>query len=315
MNNIFISGGTGSFGKAFVKKILDSHPECERLVIFSRDELKQWELFNNLSEKNKPRVRMFLGDVRDKERLKRALEGIDYVVHAAALKQVPTAEYNPFECVKTNVDGAMNIIDASIDQKVKKVVALSTDKASSPINLYGATKLASDKLFVASNSSYAGGHKTSFSVVRYGNVMGSRGSVIPFFLKNAKSGILNITHKDIWAYRVGEYGHLLTGYEAKKTINTVDIVSDPHSVLFNPIDVPFSKRTLLKQFPIKTTGYVDSEDVNYTVQSEYDLENIKSNLLEGDVAWIQFDPNREWDVRRLSEVAEIAYVGETSDNQ
>ena len=178
-SSILITGGTGSFGNTFVPLTLKKY-NPKRLVIFSRDEMKQWEMAKIY--KNDNRVRFFIGDVRDKDRLYRALYKVDYVVHAAATKIVPTAEYNPFECVKTNIVGAMNLIDASIDQGVKKVVALSTDKASSPINLYGATKLASDKLFVASNSSYAGGQKTCFSIVRYGNVMGSRGSVIPFFM-------------------------------------------------------------------------------------------------------------------------------------
>jgi UDP-N-acetylglucosamine 4,6-dehydratase len=182
---MLITGGTGSFGHSFVSNTLKKY-KPSRLVIFSRDEIKQWEMAKLY--KDESCVRFFIGDVRDKDRLHRALHKIDYVVHAAATKIVPTAEYNPFECIKTNINGAMNLIEASIDQKVKKVVALSTDKASSPINLYGATKLASDKLFVASNSSYAAGHKTIFSVVRYGNVMGSRGSVIPLFisLKNEK---------------------------------------------------------------------------------------------------------------------------------
>ena len=178
-SSILITGGTGSFGQIFVPLTLKKY-NPKRLVILSRDEMKQWEMAK-LYQKD-PRVRFFIGDVRDKDRLYRALSGVNYVVHAAATKIVSSAEYNPFECIKTNVNGAMNLIDACIDQGVKKVVALSTDKASSPINLYGATKLASDKLFVASNSSYASGHKTCFSVVRYGNVMGSRGSVIPFFM-------------------------------------------------------------------------------------------------------------------------------------
>lgn len=187
--SILITGGTGSFGHTFVPLTL-AHFNPKKLVIFSRDEMKQWEMAK--LHGNDPRVRFFIGDVRDKDRLHRALGGIDYVVHAAATKIVPTAEYNPFECVKTNINGAMNLIDACIDQKVKRVVALSTDKASSPANLYGATKLASDKLFVAGNA-YAGGHDTRFAVVRYGNVMGSRGSVIPFFLTQADSGKLSIT--------------------------------------------------------------------------------------------------------------------------
>jgi len=188
--SILITGGTGSFGHAFVPMTLKKY-NPRRIVILSRDEMKQWEMAKQFGDD--PRVRFFIGDVRDKDRLYRALDGIDYVVHAAATKIVPTAEYNPFECIKTNVDGAMNLIDVCIDQGVKRVVALSTDKASSPVNLYGATKLASDKLFVASNSSYAGNHETCFAVVRYGNVMGSRGSVIPFFMSIKEGGMLPIT--------------------------------------------------------------------------------------------------------------------------
>ena len=188
-SSILITGGTGSFGHSFVLLTLKKY-DPKRLVIFSRDEMKQWEMAKLF--KGDPRVRFFIGDVRDKDRLYRALQGVDFVVHAAATKIVPTAEYNPFECIKTNINGAMNLIDACIDQNVKRVVALSTDKASSPINLYGATKLASDKLFVAGNS-YSGGHQTRFSVVRYGNVMGSRGSVIPFFMSIKDKGVLPIT--------------------------------------------------------------------------------------------------------------------------
>lgn len=186
---ILITGGTGSFGHTFVPMTLEKHNPA-RIIIYSRDEMKQWEMAKLFP--NDPRVVFFIGDVRDKDRLHRAFDGVDYVVHAAATKIVPTAEYNPFECIKTNVIGAMNLIDACIDQKVKRVVALSTDKASSPANLYGASKLASDKLFVASNTA-SGVHGTSFSVVRYGNVMGSRGSVIPFFVSLAASKKLPIT--------------------------------------------------------------------------------------------------------------------------
>ena len=189
-SSILITGGTGSFGRSFTASTLKKY-NPKRLVIFSRDEMKQWEMAK--SYKDDPRVRFFIGGVRDKDRLHRALHNVDFVVHAAATKIVPTAEYNPFECIKTNINGAMNLIDASIDQEVKKVVALSTDKASSPINLYGATKLASDKLFTASNSSYASGHNTIFSVVRYGNVMGSRGSIIPFFISIKDQAELPIT--------------------------------------------------------------------------------------------------------------------------
>lgn len=186
---ILITGGTGSFGRSFVPMTLSKY-KPKKIIIFSRDEMKQWEMANRF--KGDPRVRFFIGDVRDKERLYRALDHVDYVVHAAATKIVPTAEYNPFECIKTNINGAMNLIDACIDKGVKGVVALSTDKASSPINLYGATKLTSDKLFVAGNA-YSGEHGTKFSVVRYGNVMGSRGSVIPFFLSMKDKGALPIT--------------------------------------------------------------------------------------------------------------------------
>lgn len=186
---ILVTGGTGSFGHVFVPMTL-ARRRPKKIIILSRDEMKQWEMAKIY--KSDSRVRFFIGDVRDKDRLYRALDGVDYVVHAAATKIVPTAEYNPFECIKTNVIGAMNLIDACIDQGVKRVVALSTDKASSPVNLYGASKLASDKLFVAGNA-YSGEHGTRFSVVRYGNVMGSRGSVIPFFMSLRESGEVPIT--------------------------------------------------------------------------------------------------------------------------
>lgn len=188
-STILVTGGTGSFGHAFVPMTLEKY-NPKKIIILSRDEMKQWEMAKKFEGDS--RVRFFIGDVRDRERLYRAFDGVDYVVHAAATKIVPTAEYNPFECIKTNVNGAMNVIDAAIDKGVKRVVALSTDKASSPINLYGASKLASDKLFVAGNA-YAGEHETSFSVVRYGNVMGSRGSVIPFFMSIKDKGVLPIT--------------------------------------------------------------------------------------------------------------------------
>jgi len=188
-STILVTGGTGSFGNTFVPMTLNKFSP-RKVIVFSRDEMKQWDMAKKFNGDD--RVRFFIGDVRDKERLYRALDGVDYVVHAAATKIVPTAEYNPFECIKTNVNGAMNLIDACIDKKVKGVVALSTDKASGPINLYGATKLTSDKLFVAGNA-YSGEHGTKFSVVRYGNVMGSRGSVIPFFLSIRNKGVLPIT--------------------------------------------------------------------------------------------------------------------------
>lgn len=186
---ILVTGGTGSFGQKFTSIALKKF-NPKKIIIFSRDEMKQWDMAKKYP--NEPRIRFFIGDVRDKDRLMRSLDGVDLVVHAAATKIVPTAEYNPFECIKTNILGAMNLIDACIDKNISKVVALSTDKASSPINLYGATKLASDKLFVAANA-YSGEHGTKFGVVRYGNVMGSRGSVIPFFASIKDSGTIPIT--------------------------------------------------------------------------------------------------------------------------
>ncbi len=194
LNNksVLVTGGTGSFGKAFVRTVLERYPDIRRLVIYSRDELKQFEMAQIFPQSEFPALRYFLGDVRDEPRLRRALEGIDIVVHAAALKQVPAAEYNPFECIKTNVLGAQNLIEACLDSKVSRVVALSTDKAAAPINLYGATKLCSDKLFVAANN-IKGTRDMRFSVVRYGNVMGSRGSVIPFFMDRKAEGVLPIT--------------------------------------------------------------------------------------------------------------------------
>ena len=197
-STILITGGTGSFGNAFVPMTLERYSP-KKIIIYSRDEMKQWRMAEKFHGDS--RVRFFIGDVRDRERLYRALDGVDHVVHAAATKIVPTAEYNPFECVKTNINGAMNLIDACIDKGVKRVVALSTDKACSPINLYGATKLASDKLFVAGNS-YAGGHDTRFGVVRYGNVMGSRGSVIPFFISIKDKSVLPITDERMTRFMI-----------------------------------------------------------------------------------------------------------------
>lgn len=197
-STILITGGTGSFGHKFIRMTLDRY-NPRKVIVFSRDEMKQWEMAKLYEGDD--RVRFFIGDVRDRDRLYRALDGVDYVVHAAATKIVPTAEYNPFECIKTNVNGAMNVIDAAIDKGVKGVVALSTDKASSPINLYGATKLTSDKLFVAANA-YSGEHGTKFSVVRYGNVMGSRGSVIPFFESIKDRGVLPITDKRMTRFMI-----------------------------------------------------------------------------------------------------------------
>jgi UDP-N-acetylglucosamine 4,6-dehydratase/5-epimerase len=199
--SILITGGTGSFGKAFVKTALERFPGIARLVIYSRDELKQFEMAQRFSESVYPALRYFIGDIRDEARLRRALEGIDTVIHAAALKQVPAAEYNPFECIKTNVIGAQNLIEAALDSGVSRLVALSTDKAAAPVNLYGATKLCSDKLFIAANN-IKGGRDIRFSVVRYGNVMGSRGSVIPFFLARKGQGVLPITDERMTRFNI-----------------------------------------------------------------------------------------------------------------
>jgi UDP-N-acetylglucosamine 4,6-dehydratase len=198
---VLITGGTGSFGKAFVRKLISQYPKLSRLVIYSRDELKQFEMSQEFSHKEYPFIRYFLGDVRDRERLVRACKDIDVVIHAAALKQVPAAEYNPDEFVKTNIIGAQNVIHACIENEVANVVALSTDKAAAPINLYGATKLCSDKLFISANN-IKGKTDIKFSVVRYGNVMGSRGSVIPFFIKKRKEGVLPITDPEMTRFNI-----------------------------------------------------------------------------------------------------------------
>lgn len=199
--SVLITGGTGSFGKKFVETILNRYPEVKRIVIYSRDELKQFELKQKYPHDQYPQLRFFIGDVRDADRLKRACEDIDVIIHAAAIKQVDTAEYNPEECIKTNVHGAQNVINAALQTQVKHVVALSTDKACAPINLYGATKLCSDKLFVAANN-ISGKRDIRFSVVRYGNVMGSRGSVIPFFISKRETGVIPITHEDMTRFNI-----------------------------------------------------------------------------------------------------------------
>jgi UDP-N-acetylglucosamine 4,6-dehydratase/5-epimerase len=199
--SVLITGGTGSFGKKFVEIILKRYPQVKKVIIYSRDELKQFEMSQTFSESKYPAIRYFIGDVRDGERMRRACENVDVIIHAAALKQVPAAEYNPMECIKTNIIGAENVINAAMDCGVSDVIALSTDKAAAPINLYGATKLCSDKLFVAANN-FKGARKLKFSVVRYGNVMGSRGSVIPFFMEKRKSGVLPITHTEMTRFNI-----------------------------------------------------------------------------------------------------------------
>ncbi|MGE8421560.1 MAG: UDP-N-acetylglucosamine 4,6-dehydratase (inverting) [Sphingobacterium siyangense] len=203
--SILITGGTGSLGKALVKHITSNYPEVKRLVIFSRDEQKQFQMAQEYPNDQYPQIRFFIGDVRDKNRLVRAMKGIDYVIHAAAMKHVHIAEYNPDECVKTNIHGAQNVIDACLETEVERVVALSTDKACAPINLYGATKLASDKLFVAANN-IRGNNPIRFSVVRYGNVMGSNGSVIPFFMNKKKEGVLPITDPHMTRFNISLQG-------------------------------------------------------------------------------------------------------------
>ncbi|UOR07481.1 UDP-N-acetylglucosamine 4,6-dehydratase (inverting) [Hymenobacter aerilatus] len=199
--SVLLTGGTGSFGKQFVRTVLEKFPQVRRLIVFSRDELKQYEMAQTFPTAQYPAMRYFIGDVRDAARLQRACEGVDIIVHAAALKQVPAAEYNPMECIKTNIFGAENVINAALDCGVKDVVALSTDKAAAPINLYGATKLCSDKLFVAANN-MKGSRDLRFSVVRYGNVIGSRGSVVPFFLQQRHTGVLPITHPDMTRFNI-----------------------------------------------------------------------------------------------------------------
>ena len=238
-STILITGGTGSFGNTFIPMTLEKY-NPKQIIIYSRDEMKQWEMAKIYSKD--PRVKFVIGDVRDKDRLERTLDGVDFVVHAAATKIVPTAEYNPFECVKTNVNGAMNVIDASLQQKVKRVVALSTDKASNPINLYGATKLASDKLFVSANSD-SDTNSTTFSVVRYGNVIGSRGSVIPFFNSLKKTGELPITDERMTRFMITleqgvelvwkAFDDMLGGEIYVKKIPSMTILDIAHAVLPN----------------------------------------------------------------------------------
>ena len=309
-SSILITGGTGSFGQAFSSLTLKKY-DPKRLVIFSRDEMKQWEMSKKF--KDDSRVRFFIGDVRDKSRLHRALHNIDYVVHAAATKIVPTAEYNPFECIKTNVNGAMNLIDACIDQKVKKVVALSTDKASSPINLYGATKLASDKLFTASNSSYAGGHKTSFSVVRYGNVMGSRGSVIPFFMSIKDKGELPITDERMTRFMISlEQGVDLVWHTFEDMVGGEIYVKKIPSIKITDIAKVISPKAKFKIIGIRPgeklhEQMISNEDANSTFEySSYfkilpqinhwvdDSRRIKNGTKVSEGFVYSSDNNQEW---------------------
>ena len=244
--SILITGGTGSFGKAFVKNLIENHKKFKRLVVFSRDELKQFEM-SNKKEFQHPNLRFFLGDIRDKERLFRATEGIDIVIHAAALKQVPTAEYNPFEYIKTNIIGTQNLVEVCLDRNVNNIVALSTDKASSPINLYGATKLCSDKLVISANN-IKGNRKTKFSVVRYGNVTGSRGSVIPFFKKiNLSKKKLPLTHLEMTRFNISLK-------ESVKLVETA-IQRGSHGEIFVPKLKSFYIRDLIHAISNKKNNY------------------------------------------------------------
>ena len=267
-SSILITGGTGSFGHAFIPMTLAKY-NPKRLVVLSRDEMKQWEMAKIF--KNDRRVRFIIGDVRDKDRLYRALDGIDYVVHAAATKIVPTAEYDPFECVKTNVMGAMNLIDACIDKGVKRIVALSTDKASAPSNLYGATKLTSDRLFISGNS-YSGNHSTRFSVVRYGNVMGSRGSVIPFFLSVSDGDALPITDKRMTRFMISlEDGVELVWHAFKNMQGGEDYVKKIPSMKVTDIALAVNKNAKQKEIGIRPgeklhEQMIGVEDALYTFE-------------------------------------------------
>jgi UDP-N-acetylglucosamine 4,6-dehydratase/5-epimerase len=305
-STILITGGTGSFGHAFLPMTL-KHYNPKKVIIFSRDEMKQWEMAKLFGDD--PRVRFFIGDVRDRERLYRAFDGVDYVVHAAATKIVPTAEYNPFECIKTNVNGAMNVIDAAIDKGVKGVVALSTDKASSPINLYGASKLASDKLFVSGNS-YAGEHGTQFSVVRYGNVMGSRGSVIPFFMSIANKGVLPITDNNMTRFMISlEEGVELVWHAFEDMIGGEVYVKKIPSMKVTDIArvvAPEARHEIVGIRPGEKVHeqMIGTEDAPYTY--EYDAH---FKILPAINRWSD-DPARIKDGRKVSEG--FSYVSDTN---
>ncbi len=265
---LLVTGGTGSFGKAFLKKIIKDYRDIKKLIIFSRDELKQFELSQKFDEKKYKFLRFFIGDIRDLQRLERALEGVDYVVHAAALKQVVTSEYNPFETIKTNVIGAQNLIEACLNKSVKKVVALSTDKASSPINLYGATKLCSDKLFISANN-IKGKRKLVFSVARYGNVMGSRGSVIPIFNEQKKSQVLKITDQKMTRFSLPiEESVELVLYALRNAIGGEIFV--PKIPSFKVLDLA---KAICKNCKIKIVGIRPGEKLHEELISSHDSFN------------------------------------------
>jgi UDP-N-acetylglucosamine 4,6-dehydratase (inverting) len=306
---ILVTGGTGSFGNAFIPMTLKKY-NPKKIIIYSRDEMKQWEMAKLFP--NEDRIRFFIGDVRDKERLYRALDGVDYVVHAAATKIVPTAEYNPFECVKTNVLGAMNVIDACIDKGIKQCIALSTDKASSPINLYGATKLCSDKLFIAGNS-YSGIKETKFAVVRYGNVMCSRGSVIPLFIGQSKTGKITITDERMTRFMITlEQGVELVWHAFEDTVGGEIYVKKIPSM--NIVDIAravseTAKREIIGIRPGEKLHeqMIGEEDAPYTYEYENyykilpqihdwhnDSERIKNGIAVEDGFVYSSDNNKEW---------------------
>lgn len=263
--SVLITGGTGSFGRQFVKTILSRFPKIKKLVVFSRDELKQFEMSQLYPKSTYDAIRYFIGDVRDLNRLKRAFEGIDIVVHAAALKQIPAAEYNPIECIKTNILGAENVIEAALDNGVKIVVALSTDKAAAPVNLYGATKLCSDKLFVAANN-MKGKRDIVFSVVRYGNVMGSRGSVIPFFLNLRNSGAIPVTHPDMTRFNISlEEGVNLVLFAIENSVGGEIFV--PKLPSYKILDLA---EAIAPAVPVKTVGIRPGEKLHEDMITEND---------------------------------------------
>jgi len=268
---ILVTGGTGSFGNAFVPMTFKRF-NPKKIIVFSRDEMKQWDMAKKFQDEN--RIRFFIGDVRDRDRLYRALDGVDYVVHAAATKIVPTAEYNPFECVKTNVLGAMNLIDACIDKKVKRCVALSTDKASSPVNLYGATKLCSDKLFIAGNAYVRQTGDTMFAIVRYGNVMGSRGSVIPLFIDQARNGEITITDEKMTRFMISLEQGVELVWHAFNDMNGGEIyvkkipsmkVTDIASAISTDVSVKFTGIRPGEKYHEQMIG---TEDAPYTFEYE-----------------------------------------------
>lgn len=281
---ILITGGTGSFGKKFVETLLKKHNNFKKLIVFSRDELKQYELAQKLQKNDLEKVRFFLGDVRDKERLYRALKEVDIVVHAAALKQVPAAEYNPFEFIKTNVLGAQNLIEASIDNNVEKIIALSTDKAAAPINLYGASKLCSDKLFIAAKN-YIGVNKITFSTVRYGNVMESRGSVIPLFKQQMKKGYLNVTDKEMTRFAISlQEGVDMVLWAIKNSLGGEIFVPKIPSFKITDLAKAISPSSKIKIIGIRKGEKIDEELITKSDSfSTYDLGDyyaILSNISE-----------------------------------